>query len=107
MPAIEISALEAHQRLTNASGSTLLLDVREPSELESAAVNGALHIPMGEVPTRLEEIPQDRTIICMCHLGGRSAQVAGFLETQGYQDALNLTGGIEAWARDVDPGIIK
>jgi rhodanese-related sulfurtransferase len=107
MPAIEISALAAHQRLTDASDSTLLMDVRELAELESAAVDGALHIPMGEVPTRLEEIPQDRTIICMCHLGGRSAQVAGFLEAQGYQDALNLTGGIEAWARDVDPGVIK
>jgi rhodanese-related sulfurtransferase len=107
MPAIEISALAAHQRLTDASDSTLLLDVRELAELESAAVDGALHIPMGEVPTRLEEIPQDRTIICMCHLGGRSAQVAAFLEAQGYQNALNLTGGIEAWARDVDPSVIN
>ena len=107
MAITEISAAEASERLQGQSGAALLLDVRECAELEAAAVDGALHIPMSEVPARLDNIPRDRTVICMCHLGGRSAQVAAFLQSQGYDDVLNLNGGIEAWARDVDPGVIR
>lgn len=107
MPVQEIAAHAAAERLQAEPDTTILLDVREHEELQSAAVVGAIHIPMGTVPARLDEIDRDRTVICMCHLGGRSAQVAEFLRAQGYKDVLNLTGGIEAWARDVDPGVIK
>jgi len=85
----------------------ILLDVREAAELANAAVEGAVHIPMGEIPARLAEIDPEKTIICMCHLGGRSAQVGAFLAQQGYANVINLTGGIEAWAQDVDPGVVK
>ena len=98
----EISARDAAAALQ--AGDHILLDVREPIELEAAAVAGALHIPMGEIPARLDEIPRDRTVICMCHIGGRSMQVAAFLGAQGYAQVLNMTGGIEAWLADVDPG---
>lgn len=97
----EISATDSAAALK--SDDHILLDVREHVELESAAVDGALHIPMGEIPARLDEIPRDRTIICMCHIGGRSMQVAGFLAAQGFGQVLNMTGGIEAWLTDVDP----
>lgn len=85
----------------------MLMDVREPAELQQAAVDGAVHIPMGAVPERLAELDRDKTILCMCHLGGRSAQVAAYLRAQGFTRVINVAGGIEAWAAEVDPSVRK
>lgn len=82
-----------------------LLDVREPAERQLATVDGAHHIPMGEVPERLGEIPRDRDVVVHCHHGGRSQQVAEFLEDQGYDRIANLDGGIDRWSTDVDQEI--
>jgi len=101
----EITAIEAAQRLSDEPDTTILLDVREEQELAFAAVTGALHIPMGETPDRLAELDPDKTIICMCHSGGRSAQVASFLAAQGYTKAINLAGGINAWSEQVDEDV--
>ena len=103
----EISATEAAQMLRDQPEQTILLDVREAMELEMAAVAGALHIPMGEIPGRLGEIDASKTIICLCRSGGRSAQVAEFLLAQGCAKAVNLTGGIHAWSDQVDSSIPK
>jgi rhodanese-related sulfurtransferase len=103
----EISATEAAQMLRDQPEQTILLDVREAMELEMAAVAGALHIPMGEIPGRLGELDASKTIICLCRSGGRSAQVAEFLLAQGYAKAVNLTGGIHAWSDQVDSNIPK
>ncbi len=83
----------------------VLLDVREPHELAIASVPGILHIPMGEVPERLSELDPDQEIVVLCRSGGRSLQVARFLEARGYSKVANLTGGILAWGRDVDPSL--
>ncbi len=101
----EITPCEAAALLLAKPADTILLDVREPMELELAAVQGALHIPMGEIPGRLEEIDKHKTIICLCHSGGRSAQVAAFLEHRGYASAINLAGGIHGWSLEVDDSI--
>jgi rhodanese-related sulfurtransferase len=101
----EIDVTEAAQRLSEDPDNTILLDVREDMELDIARIPFALHIPMGETPARLAELDADKTIICMCHHGGRSAQVAAFLAAQGYTQALNLAGGINAWSDLVDPSI--
>lgn len=101
----EITAREAADLLQNNPDTAVLLDVREPAEVLAAAVAGAVHIPMGEIPARLSELDRHKTIVCMCHLGGRSAQVAAFLATQGFSDVINMAGGIESWAADVDPGV--
>jgi rhodanese-related sulfurtransferase len=82
-----------------------LLDVREGWELALAAVPAAVHIPMGDVPGRLTEIPRDREVVVMCKGGARSMTVARFLEAQGYTEVANLTGGILAWSAEVDPSI--
>lgn len=82
----------------------VLLDVREPFEVATAAVEGAVHIPMGSVPARLDEVPRDRRILCLCHHGARSAQVAAFLAAQGF-DVANVAGGIDRWSTDVDPEV--
>ena len=84
-----------------AGGNLFLLDVREPAEVVSASVAGAVHIPMGDVPARLAELPQDRELVIMCHAGGRSLRVANFLAAQGFQPVTNLTGGITAWAAEI------
>lgn len=83
-------------------GRVLLLDVREPHELEISQLPQALHIPMGEVPARVDELSRDRPLVVMCRSGGRSAQVGQFLEHQGFDDVYNLAGGINAWAEEVD-----
>ena len=80
-----------------------VLDVREPWEVAYAALPGALTIPMGQVPNRLEDLDPERAVICLCHHGMRSMQVALYLERCGFDQVWNLAGGIDAWARQVDP----
>lgn len=75
-----------------------ILDVREAGELAQARVEDAQHIPLGELVARLDEVPRDRTVYVMCHVGGRSAQATQFLAEQGV-DAVNVDGGIVAWYR--------
>lgn len=83
----------------------VLLDVREPWEYERARIAGAQLVPMREVPGRLGEIDPAREVVAICHHGGRSAQVALFLEKNGYSKVHNLVGGVDAWSRTVDPAV--
>jgi rhodanese-related sulfurtransferase len=80
----------------------LVLDVREPWEVSCAQLLPSLHIPMGEITARFEEIDATRSIVCLCHHGVRSLQVARFLQSRGFTDVLNLSGGINAWSIEVD-----
>ena len=73
-----------------------LLDVREPDEWRVGHIPGSVHIPMSELPDRLAEVPGDQSIVVICRVGGRSAQVTGWLNAQGY-DAANLDGGLLDW----------
>ncbi|MGH8261002.1 MAG: rhodanese-like domain-containing protein [Steroidobacteraceae bacterium] len=97
----EISPGELDARL-RAADPPIVLDVREPWELDIARLSGTVDIPMNEVPTRLADLPKDHDIVVMCRSGGRSSKVADYLHRMGYRVA-NLTGGILAWGRDVDP----
>jgi rhodanese-related sulfurtransferase len=80
----------------------VLLDVREPDELARARLPEAVHIPMRQVPARIDEIPPEKTVVVMCHSGGRSARVAQFLADSGFERVFNLRGGIDAWSTEVD-----
>jgi len=84
---------------TDESGgaAVVLLDVREDDEWQLGHAPGARHIPMGEVPARLDEIPADAELYVICHGGGRSQRVAGYLARNGYQP-VNVSGGMAAWA---------
>ncbi|CAN5853671.1 rhodanese-like domain-containing protein [soil metagenome] len=82
----------------------VLLDVREPFEVATAHIDGAIPIPMGEVIGRIDELPSDRTVLCLCHHGGRSAQVAAYLAGQGF-DVANVTGGTDQWSISHDPDV--
>ena len=88
-------------------GTPIVLDVREPSELQIASIKAdgftLLTIPMGTVPLRLAELDPKTPIACLCHHGGRSMQVAQFLSNRGYDHVANIAGGIHAWAAEVDP----
>jgi rhodanese-related sulfurtransferase len=75
----------------------VLLDVREDHEWVAGHSPDATHLPMSRIAERVAELPRDRTIVCVCHVGGRSAAVAAALSDAGWR-ALNLTGGMEAWA---------
>lgn len=81
----------------------LLLDVREPWELAICRIEGSKSIPMQQIPRALAELDPERPIVCICHHGIRSYQVARFLEHQGFRRVINLEGGVAAWARDLDP----
>lgn len=91
------------------SRETLLLDVREPWEVEQAALHlpgvAFKHIPMGLVPERLAELDRAQPIVCICHHGVRSLHVAAFLARQGFDSVFNLAGGIDAWSAEVDPAV--
>lgn len=100
----EITPRELAARL-KAGERPLVLDVRESWERDLASLPDTLHIPMNEIPARLGELDREREIIVMCHAGGRSMQVARFLERNGYTSVANLTGGIHAWSMDVDPTV--
>ena len=91
----------------------VVLDVREPWELQTASVTEEgfrlVHIPMREVPARLTELQgdgeADLPIACLCHHGMRSQQVANYLLQNGFSGVVNLQGGIDAWSAELDPGV--
>jgi rhodanese-related sulfurtransferase len=83
----------------------LLLDVREDHELEQSAIAGATHIPMQQIPARIAELPADTPVVVMCHHGGRSQAVVNYLRQAGRSNAINLSGGIDAWARHIDGSV--
>ena len=94
-----------------ASGQPVVLDVREPSELRTASVTAdgftLLTIPMGSIPARIDELDPAQPIACLCHHGGRSMQVASFLQSRGFMQVANIAGGIHAWSEELDPRIAR
>jgi rhodanese-related sulfurtransferase len=95
------------QALRNNSETFVLLDVREPREIELAAIEGAVCIAMGEVKSRLAELEEhaEGRVVVMCHHGARSMQVTSFLREQGFEDVNSMAGGIDLWSRDIDPSV--
>jgi rhodanese-related sulfurtransferase len=101
--------LSAWLATARAHGAPVVLDVREPSELRMANIQAdgfeLLTIPMGVIPPRLGELDPGQPIACLCHHGGRSMQVAAFLEARGFTHVANIAGGIHAWSTELDPTI--
>ncbi len=98
----EILPRELARRLQAAPEEVVLLDVREPDERSFAAIEPSLHVPMQELPGRVQEIPRDREVVVYCHTGVRSAMVAAYLGMVGFPRVLNLAGGIDRWSSEVD-----
>lgn len=85
----------------------VILDVREPFELEICHVEGALHIPMRLIANSIDKLPKNKEIVVMCHRGIRSLSVINFLEEQGIRNVHNMHGGIARWAEEVDTNMKK
>jgi rhodanese-related sulfurtransferase len=83
----------------------LLLDVRQDWETKLCRLPNAVHIPIEEIELRTEELSPDDSIVVYCHQGVRSAAVAEYLRSLGFKDVQNLSGGLDLWARTVDPGM--
>lgn len=102
---MRVLTAQALQQLIQAQPDALyLLDVREDWERQLVAIDDSLHIPLGQLKAGFEALPRDREILVYCHHGMRSQQAAMFLDTQGFQ-TINLQGGIDAWAAEVDPAL--
>lgn len=93
----------------DAGEDVVVIDVRQPEELEISSLDFARHIVLHELPDRLDEIPEDKTVVFICRSGGRSMHAAYFLANQGWDEnkLVNLDGGILAWAQEVDPSLPK
>ena len=74
----------------------------EARERDVCRLEGALHVPMAEIPSRADDLPTDQLLVVICHHGARSQMVVDFLRSAGFDNAVNLDGGIDAWACDVD-----
>jgi rhodanese-related sulfurtransferase len=101
----EFSASELRAYLETAPEKPLLLDVREPWEFDKARIEESTLLPMRSIPERMRELNPEQEIIVICHHGVRSRMVGLYLENHGFSNIINLIGGVEAWAREVDPNM--
>jgi len=102
----QIAPPELRQWLADpAKARPLLLDVREPWEFQTCRIEDSLLIPMREIPARFGELDPETDTVVICHHGTRSMQVAYFLFRQGFSKVHNLAGGVDSWARTVDPAM--
>jgi rhodanese-related sulfurtransferase len=101
---INRSAHEIKARL-DLGDDLVLLDVREPHEVDFCVIEGSVHIPLGQIPVRMKELDPDKEIVVVCHHGARSFQACAFLRSRGFENVYNLDGGIDAWSVSVDPSI--
>jgi adenylyltransferase/sulfurtransferase len=102
---LEIDVEEAKRLVDTNEEGALLIDVREPFELAICRIPGAEHIPLGEVTRRAGALPTDRHLLILCHHGNRSRAATEYLRAQGLSAVSNIAGGIDAWARRIDPGM--
>lgn len=100
----EFTPQDLQQELTS-NVNIVLLDVREPWEFEIAHIANSVPIPMGQINMRFNEIPMDKTVVVVCHHGIRSRAVCSFLDSQDFEDIVNLQGGVDAWAKAIDPAM--
>lgn len=101
MPITQCTAQQIKQR-QEAGDQFLLLDVREPNEFAFAHIKGSLHIPLRQLPERLQELDNEQDIVVLCHHGMRSQQACLFLEQYDFKRLYNLKGGIDAWSISCD-----
>ncbi len=97
VPTVDVT--EADRRLRDDPDRPVMLDVREPSEFVAVRAPGVLHIPISTFQSRVGEVPTDRPVLVICHMGSRSAAVTGFLLRSGRTDVANVAGGMDAWAK--------
>jgi rhodanese-related sulfurtransferase len=101
----EISVADV-KAMRDAEQEIILLDVREPWEIDVARISGSKHIPMGDIPARFtQELDPDDHIVVVCHHGVRSMNVTAWLRQQGFEKVQSLRGGIDRWSREIDSSV--
>jgi rhodanese-related sulfurtransferase len=101
---LEITPVDTKLRLDRGE-KLLLVDVREPWEFEVCRIEGAKLIPMGSIPANLQALDTGDEVICYCHHGMRSLDVAVWLRGQGVERAKSLAGGVDRWSLEIDPRV--
>ena len=101
---MEVEVLELKKMLKN--NEVVLVDVREPYEVEICNIKGSLYIPMNEIPQNIDQLDKEKRYAVMCHSGVRSLYVSNYLNSLGYS-SLNVVGGIERWATVVDKNMVR
>lgn len=101
---IDVAAVK---KLQDQKETFLFVDCREAGEVATAKIDGTLHIPMREIPARIAELEPHKQgrVVVHCHHGGRSLRVTQYLRQQGFEQAQNMAGGIEAWSLEIDPSV--
>jgi rhodanese-related sulfurtransferase len=111
IPQVRPSELAAWIQAAKTHGQPIVLDVREPHELQAASVKSQefalTAIPMGAIAARLAELDPGRPVACLCHHGARSQRVAAFLAANGFSQVVNIAGGIDAWSLELDPSVAR
>ena len=103
----QMTVHQLKDRLEQGAARSVLLDGREGWELHICALPESTHVPMGQIPTRVDELDPERETVVICHHGVRSLRVAYFLASRGFRNLYNLQGGLDAWAREIDPAMHK
>jgi adenylyltransferase/sulfurtransferase len=104
MSELEVTVAELRRR-QQAGEKFLLIDVREPWEYQVCRIEGAQLMPMRTIPASLQAIDTGEDVICYCHHGMRSLDVAAWLRSQGVESAQSLAGGIDRWSAEIDPAV--
>jgi rhodanese-related sulfurtransferase len=104
---LELSVQDVQKLTSTAAGNAVILDVREPFEREICAIKDSLFVPMRQIPENTSTLPRDRPLLILCHHGARSLRVTQYLRAQGFSNAANIAGGIDAWAREIEPTMAK
>jgi rhodanese-related sulfurtransferase len=104
MSELEVTPAELKKKL-DAGEKLLLIDVREPWEHQTCRIEGARLIPMRNIPANLQTLDVEEPVICYCHHGMRSLDVAVWLQKQGVESARSLSGGIDKWSAEIDPKV--
>lgn len=105
MEIMQVSPTELNEEIAQGKDQ-ILLDVREPFEVEAGAIPGITNIPLGMLPMRQGELDKNAEIVTICKLGGRSTKAAEFLTEAGFSNVRNMTGGVTAWKEQVDPNFV-
>lgn len=101
----QISVKDLKLLLDSDQSRTLLLDVREQWEFDICRIDGSTLVPMRQIHAAVEQLDRDRHTVVICHHGVRSRQVCLYLMQLGFNHVVNLQGGVQAWANEIDPGM--
>ncbi len=100
---LQLTPTQLQHHLQTATPKPVLLDVREPSEFEFCALEGAINIPLARIPDAVATLDPEQEYVLICHHGMRSQRAGALLAAHGFEKLINLVGGVEAWACDLAP----